>query len=57
MSPKSMSSNESSVEGDNFVLKLNSNNNEKNNLEGNGNSNFIKFKLDEIPETCKKYCV
>jgi hypothetical protein len=52
MTPKSMSDNESSGDGDNIVLRLNSNTNERNlNALGQAN-NYIKFKLDDVPDTC-----
>ena len=53
MSPKSMSSNESSGEGDNIVMRLNSNSQEKNGNPEGGINNLIKFKLDEAPENGK----
>ncbi len=53
MTPKSMTSNESSGEGDNIVMRLNSNSQEKNENPAGGINNFIKFKLDEAPENSK----
>lgn len=50
MTPKSMSSNESSGDGDNIVMRLNSNSNEKNQSSVNQQNNLIKFNLDEFPE-------
>jgi preprotein translocase subunit Sss1 len=55
MSPKSMSSNESSCEGDNIVMRFNSNTNERNANSSNQMNNYIKFKLEDFPETCKKF--
>jgi hypothetical protein len=53
MTPKSMSSNESSGEGDNIVMKLNSNSAEKF-FGGDGKPGSIfKFKLDDVTESCK----
>jgi hypothetical protein len=53
MTPKSMSSNESSGEGDNIVMKLNSNSAE--NFFGSDGKpgNYFKFKLDDVTENSK----
>ena len=53
MTPKSMSSNESSGEGDNIVMKLSHNLQDKTHHGGAGAGNIFKFKLDEVPENCK----
>lgn len=47
MSPKNMSSNESSADGENIVLRLKSNENERNANISNQSNGYIKFKLDE----------
>ncbi len=53
MTPKSMSSNESSGEGDNIVMKLSNNLQDKSHQGGACAGNIFKFKLDEVPENCK----
>lgn len=50
MTPKSMSSNDSSIEPDNMVMVLNNNSNEFNKQKSNQANTFIKIKLEEFPE-------
>jgi len=54
MTPKSISLNESSGEGEDIVMQLNSSAVDRNPQDASGANNFIKFKLDEVPEQCKK---
>lgn len=49
-SPKSISSGDSSGEQDNIVMKLND---EQVSNDIKGNNNFIKIKLDDVPEPSK----
>jgi len=51
MSPKNMSSNESSADGENIVLRLKSNENERNPNITSQSNGYIKFKLDENIDT------
>jgi hypothetical protein len=54
MTPKSMSSNESSGDGENIVLRINSNSRVETGKESQFNpNNTIKIKLDDMPEISK----